>query len=77
MHARVRLIVSAPGDASGMLVSRGCSLATLWFTTFSIGTGSYSFSHHSSLTAMVEVVFPATMSLENATMRPSRVVFLA
>ena len=28
MQARGRLVVAAPGDASGMLVSRGCSLAT-------------------------------------------------
>ena len=67
MQARGRLIVAAPGDASGMLVSRGCHLATSEFATVSVGTGSSYFSHHSSLTAMVGGVFTATISLENAT----------
>ena len=77
MQDRVRLIVSAPGDATGMLVSLGCSLATSAFATVSVGTGRSSFPHHSLLTEMVGGVFPATTSLEKATMRRSRAVFFA
>ena len=77
MQACVRLIVSAPGDALGMLVSRSFRLATLAFATVSIGTGRSSFSHHYSLTEMVGGVFPATTSLDKATMRPSREVLFA
>ena len=77
MQVHGRLIVAAPGDTSGMLVYRGCSLATSEFATASVGTGSSSFSRHSSLTEMVGGVFPANMSLEKATMRPSKAVLLA
>ena len=76
MHARERLIVDAPGDASGMIVSWGWSLATSWYATVSVGIGSSSLSHHSSSTAMVGGAFPATTSLENAMTRPSRAVLL-
>ena len=77
MHARDRLIVSESGDALGMLVSLGCSLATSAFAFVSVGKGRSSFSHHYSLTDMVGGVFPATTSLEKATMRLSSAVLFA
>ena len=77
MHAQERLIVEALGDASGMLMSLGRSLATSWSATVSVGTGSSSLSHHSSSTVMVGGLLPATTFLENAMTRPSRAVLLA
>ena len=77
MQARVLLIFSASGDASGMLVSLGFSLATPAFAIVSVGTGRSSFSHHYLLTEMVGGVFPATTSLEKDTVRPSRAVLFA
>ena len=77
MKARVRLIGSAPGDASGMLVSLGCSLETSEFVFDSVGTGWSSWSHHSSSMEMMGGVFPATLSWEKATIRPSSAVLFA
>ena len=77
MQARVMLIVFASGNASVMLVSLGCSLATSAFATVSVGTGWSSFYYHYSLTEMVGGVFPATTSLEKDTVRPSRAVLFA
>ena len=77
MQDRVRRMVLAPGAALGMLVSLGCSLETSAFAFVSVGTGWSSFSHHSSSMEMVGGAFPATMSLEKATMRLSSAVLFA
>ena len=77
MQACVRRLVSAPVAASGMLVSPGRSLETSESASCSIGTGRSSWFHHSSSMAMVSGVFPATMSREKATIRPSSAVLFA
>ena len=77
MQARVRQVVSAPGAASGMLVPPGRSLETSASAVGSVEMGRSSWSHHSSYMEMVGSVFPATMSWEKATMRPSSAVLFA
>ena len=77
MQSSVRRMVSASGAASVMLVSLGCSLETSAFDFVSVGTVWSSFSHHYLLTEMVGGVFPETMSLEKAIMRPSSTVLFA
>ena len=77
MQDHVRRMVSALGAALVMLVSLVCSLETSEFAFVSVGTGRSSFFRHSSLMDMVGGVFPATTSLEKATMRPSSTVLFA
>ena len=77
MKARVRRVVSAPVAALGILVSPGWILDTLESDFCSVGMGRSSWFHNYSSMAMVVGVFPATMSREKATMRPSSAVLFA
>ena len=77
MQDRVRRVVLAPSAASVMLVSLGWRLETSASDFGSVGTGQSSWYHHSLSMEMVGGVFPATMSQEKATMRPSSAVLFA
>ena len=69
--------LSAPVTSSGMLWSSGLSLLTSVAAIYWDRTGRSSWSHHSSLIAMVGGVSPATMSRKKAMMWLSSAVLLA